>query len=75
MTEGGRKVQQYYLAVDIGASSGRHILGTIQDGKIVLEEIYRFENGMVNQDTRMCWDIKKLFKDIIANTGLLLRCE
>ena len=37
----------YYLAIDIGASSGRHILGSIEDGKIVLEEIYRFENGMV----------------------------
>ena len=36
----------YYLAVDIGASSGRHILGSVENGKIVLEEIYRFENGM-----------------------------
>ena len=36
----------YYLAIDIGASSGRHILGSIEEGKIVLEEIYRFENGM-----------------------------
>ena len=36
----------YYLAVDIGASSGRHILGHLEDGKMVLEEIYRFDNGM-----------------------------
>ncbi len=36
----------YYLAVDIGASGGRHILGSVEEGKIVLEEIYRFENGM-----------------------------
>ena len=36
---------KYYLAVDIGASSGRHILGHIEDGQIKLEEIYRFENG------------------------------
>lgn len=35
----------YYLAIDIGASSGRHILGRIRDGKMELEEIYRFENG------------------------------
>jgi rhamnulokinase len=36
----------YYLAIDIGASSGRHILGSVENGKIVLEEIYRFEmNG------------------------------
>ena len=37
---------EYYLAVDIGASSGRHILGHVEDGKILLEEVYRFENGM-----------------------------
>lgn len=34
----------YYLAIDIGASSGRHILGHMEDGKLVMEEIYRFEN-------------------------------
>lgn len=39
----------YYLAVDIGASSGRHILGHLEDGKMVLEEVYRFENGMVKK--------------------------
>ena len=36
---------KYYLAVDIGASSGRHILAHIEDGKIVCEEVYRFYNG------------------------------
>lgn len=35
-------MMSYYLAIDIGASSGRHILGSIEDGKIKLEEIYRF---------------------------------
>lgn len=40
----------YYLAVDIGASSGRHILGHLEKGKMVLEEVYRFENGMTKQD-------------------------
>lgn len=37
-------MENYYLAVDIGASSGRHILGSVENGKIVLEEIHRFEN-------------------------------
>ena len=37
----------YYLAVDIGASSGRHMLATYNDGKMTLEEVYRFENGMM----------------------------
>lgn len=41
-------MSQYYLAVDIGTSSGRHMLACIQDGKIKLEEIYHFENGMKN---------------------------
>ena len=39
-------MSQYYLAVDIGASSGHHMLAHMQDGKIKLEEIYRFEDGM-----------------------------
>lgn len=42
------EMSQYYLAVDIGASSGRHMLACIQDGKIKLEEIYYFKNGMKN---------------------------
>lgn len=57
-------MQKYYLAVDIGASSGRHILGTIEDGKISLEEIYRYENGMVNKDGHLCWDLGRLFAEI-----------
>ena len=40
---------KYYAAVDMGASSGRLILGHLEDGKIVLEEIHRFENGMVKK--------------------------
>ena len=43
----------YYLAVDIGASSGRHILGHMENGKMVLEEVYRFENGMVKKGDMM----------------------
>lgn len=56
----------YYLAIDIGASSGRHILGSIENGKIVLEEIYRFENGMKKVDGHRCWDVTALFNDIKA---------
>ena len=36
----------YYLAVDIGASSGRHILAELKNGRMELEEVYRFQNGM-----------------------------
>ena len=41
---------KYYLAVDIGASSGRHMLAHLEDGKIVLEEIYRFSNEMIDRE-------------------------
>ena len=44
----------YYLAVDIGASSGRHILGWMEDGTLKIEEIYRFPNGMEPRDGVLC---------------------
>lgn len=56
----------YYLAVDIGASSGRHILSHIEDGKMVLEEIYRFPNGMVEKDGEKVWDVESLFENILS---------
>ena len=55
----------YYLAVDIGASSGRHILGHMENGKMILEEIYRFENGMVKKDGELCWEFDRLFNEIV----------
>ncbi|BCN29133.1 rhamnulokinase [Anaeromicropila herbilytica] len=57
---------KYYLAIDIGASSGRHILGHIRDGKMQLEEIYRFHNGMSEKDGELCWDYESLFTEIKA---------
>lgn len=57
-------MKQYYLAVDIGASSGRHILSCIKDGKMTLEEIHRFSNGMVNKNGHKVWDVDGLFKEI-----------
>ena len=56
---------RYYLAVDIGASSGRHMLGHMEDGKIQLEEVYRFENGMANKDGKLLWDTERLFTEIV----------
>ncbi|MBQ8956597.1 MAG: rhamnulokinase [Lachnospiraceae bacterium] len=55
----------YFLAVDIGASSGRHILGSVESGKIVLEEIYRFENGMKHEGNSLLWDTGHLFDEIV----------
>ncbi len=56
---------RYYLSIDIGASSGRHILSHIENGKLVLEEVFRFENGMDEKDGHLIWDYKKLFKNIV----------
>lgn len=59
---------KYYLAVDIGASSGRHMLASMVDGKMQLEEVYRFPNGMDNKNGTLCWDVERLFNEI--KTGL-----
>ncbi len=55
---------KYYLAVDIGASSGRHILAHLEGGKMVLEEIHRFDNGMDELNGELFWNIDGLFEEI-----------
>ncbi len=65
-------MNKYYLAVDIGASSGRHILAWVEDGLIHMEEIHRFSNGMQKKDGHLCWDYEKLFGDIVAG---LKKCK
>ncbi len=62
-----------YLAIDIGASSGRHILGTVKDGKIALEEVYRFVNGQVRRNGHDCWDIEKLVESVKAGIDEALK--
>jgi rhamnulokinase len=57
-----------YLAVDLGASSGRVLAGRFEDGKLELEELHRFGNGPVEQDDGLHWDIDRLFTEI--KTGL-----
>ena len=49
-----------YLAIDIGASSGRHIAGWLEDGKLKTEELYRFPNGVTELDGHLTWDIDAL---------------
>lgn len=58
-------MQTCYLAIDIGASSGRHIVGTVDEGKIVLQEVYRFENGVSTKDGHLCWDIDNLAGEVV----------
>lgn len=59
-------MENYYLAVDIGASSGRHILASKKDGKLVIEEIYRFENGMDFDGSRLYWNVDRLFEEVLT---------
>lgn len=57
-------MKKYYLAIDIGASSGRHIVGLEEDGKIITEEVFRFPNGTKTQCGHLVWDIDSLFKNV-----------
>lgn len=56
----------YYLAIDIGASSGRHILSHIENEKLVLEEIYRFDNNLTQSKNGLVWDIDSLFAEVLC---------
>lgn len=55
----------YCLAIDIGASSGRHILGEFVNGKVKATEIYRFANGIKEENEDLVWDIEELTKNVI----------
>ncbi|QEA54340.1 rhamnulokinase [Loigolactobacillus coryniformis] len=55
-----------YVAVDIGASSGRLILGTVAEGRLKLEEVHRFKNGFNSEDGHDCWQIDHLVDEILA---------
>lgn len=55
---------RYYLAIDIGASSGRHILGHVENGRMVLEEVYRFATLQIHKNGHDCWDIDGLWHSI-----------
>ena len=54
----------HYLAFDLGASSGRAILGTLADGRIELEELHRFDNGPVDVNGGLFWNLLGLFAEM-----------
>ena len=56
----------YYLAIDIGASSGRHIVGWREDGAIKTKEVYRFPNGVKSVDGHLIWDMEALLAEVKA---------
>ena len=53
-----------FLAVDIGASSGRHILGRVTGGKLMIEEIYRFSNAPISVNGHLVWDVERLEQEV-----------
>ncbi len=55
---------RYYLAIDIGASSGRHIVGWLEKGVLKTEEVYRFPNGVTELDGHLTWDIDALTEHV-----------
>lgn len=55
-----------YLAIDIGASSGRHILGWWEQGEMRTREVYRFPNGVQEQDGHLIWDVEELMRHVTA---------
>lgn len=57
-------LMKHYLAIDIGASSGRHIVGSVEGGELRTDEVYRFPNGMDNVDGHLVWDVERLFAEI-----------
>ncbi len=61
---------KYYLAIDLGASSGRHIVGWEENGKIETEEIFRFPNSAVKQDGHLVWDSAKLLSNVKEGIAL-----
>ena len=57
---------KYYLAIDIGASSGRHIVGWMENGEWQTDEVYRFPNGVTELDGHLTWDIESLVGHVKA---------
>jgi len=58
-------MKKYHLAIDIGASSGRHIVGWTESGVVKTEEVYRFPNGVKEENGFLVWDIQALYEYVV----------
>lgn len=56
----------YALAIDIGASSGRHIVGWLENGESKTKEVYRFPNGVTERNGHLTWDVDTLLYHVKA---------
>jgi len=63
--------EKYYFSADLGATSGRTILGTLKDGKIQLEELSRFDNNIIGTGGHFYWDIYALYHEIIKGLKIV----
>ena len=61
-----------YLAIDIGASSGRHIVGWWEGGELVTKEVHRFPNGVKTENGHLIWDVDALLKEIRSGIDVAL---
>jgi rhamnulokinase len=66
------KKETYYLAIDLGASGGRHILGHVEDERLILEEVHRFTNAPRRKGNSLVWDTERLFNEMVTGIG---RCR
>lgn len=64
---------RYYLAIDIGASSGRHIVGWQENGEIRTKEMYRFPNGVHEENGHLVWNIAALFHHVVEGIAAAFR--
>ena len=67
--------KKYFFAVDLGATSGRTIIGTLTEGKIELEELTRFDNNLIETGGHFYWDIYALYFEIIKGLKLAAQRE
>ncbi len=64
---------RYHLAIDIGASSGRHIVGWRENGELKTQEVYRFSNNVTEENGHLVWDIEHLFDEVVNGIGVALK--
>ncbi len=73
LAETGGIGMKRYLAIDIGASSGRHIVGWREDGALKTEEVYRFPNGVTESEGHLTWDVAALIGHVKAGVDAALK--
>ncbi len=66
-------MEKHFFAVDLGATSGRTILGTLCDGRLTLEEVSRFDNALIETNRHVYWDLMALYNEIIKGLRAITR--